>query len=371
MITVWHEMLETQARVRADAPALSYKSQTLSYAELWDLARHVGSALAGLGVAREDRVAVFLEKRPETVAAFLGASVAGGAFVPVNPLLKPPQVAHILSDCAARVLVTSAARLELLRDVLEGCPELEQVVVVDGPVTTPFDVATHDWADLLDAAPQPVPAAGIDLDMAAIFYTSGSTGLPKGVVLSHRNLVVGAQSVSPYLGNIAEDVILSVLPLSFDAGCRSSPRPSMSAPTSCCSITASRGRPAGLRTLEGHGDRLCAAVVDPDCGCGLARGCQGVAPVLRQHGRADAPDHAGPAARGFPGASPYLMYGLTEAFRSTYLTPSEMDRRPDSIGKAMPNAEILVVRPDGTLCGAGRAGRAGPSRRVRVARLLE
>lgn len=357
MITVWHELLETQARVRADAPALSYKSQTLRYGELWDLVSQVGGALAGLGVAREDRVAVFLEKRPETVAAFLGASVAGGAFVPVNPLLKPPQVAHILSDCAARVLVTSAARLELLRDVLHGCPDLEQIVVVDGPVTAPVDVPTHDWAELLAAAPQAAPAGGIDLDVAAILYTSGSTGLPKGVVLSHRNLVVGAQSVSQYLGNTADDVILSVLPLSFDAG--------------LSQVTTALNVGAHVVLLN----YLLPADVPRACARWKVTGLTCVPPLWIQIADLDWPEDARSTLRYFantggrmprtvlerlrevfPGASPYLMYGLTEAFRSTYLDPSEVDRRPDSIGKAIPNAEILVVRPDGTPCEPGEPG---------------
>ncbi|HZL04477.1 MAG TPA: AMP-binding protein, partial [Coriobacteriia bacterium] len=172
MVTVWHEILESRSQTVADAPALTYKAATLSYGELWDAAKQCGSALSGLGLQREDRVAVFLEKRPETVTAFLGASVAGGAFVPVNPLLKPLQVAHILTDCSARVLVTSAARLELLRGVLAQCPDLEHVVVVDGPTAAVDGFTTHVWADLLAEATATPPPLGIDLDVAAILYTS-------------------------------------------------------------------------------------------------------------------------------------------------------------------------------------------------------
>lgn len=356
MITVWHEMLEAQARARADSPALSYKAETLTYGALWDLVSRVGSGLAGLGVAREDRVAVFLEKRPETVAAFLGTSVAGGAFVPVNPLLKPPQVAHILSDCAAKVLVTSAARFELLRDVLAGCPDLESVVVVDGPATS-GERTTHDWADLLAGASHAVPDPGVDVDVAAILYTSGSTGLPKGVVLSHRNLVVGAQSVSQYLGNTADDVILSVLPLSFDAG--------------LSQVTTALNVGAHVVLLN----YLLPADVPRACERWKVTGLTCVPPLWIQIADLDWPEGARATLRYFantggrmprtvldrlrevfPGASPFLMYGLTEAFRSTYLDPSQVDRRPDSIGKAIPNAEILVVRPDGTPCDAGEPG---------------
>ena len=357
MITVWHELLAARARVAGDAPALSFKTETLSYEELWAAANRCGSAFAGLGLAREDRVAVFLEKRPETVTAFLGASVAGGAFVPVNPLLKPQQVAHILADSGARVLVTSAARLDILSEVLAQCAALEHVVVVDEPGTAPDGVAVHGWADLMRDATVTPPAPGVDLDVAAILYTSGSTGLPKGVVLSHRNLVVGAQSVSQYLENTADDVILSVLPLSFDAG--------------LSQVTTALASGAHVVLLN----YLVAADVARACARWKVTGLTCVPPLWIQIADLDWPPEARASLRYFantggrmpktvldklrsvfPDARPYLMYGLTEAFRSTYLDPAEVDRRPDSIGKAIPNAEILVVRPDGTPCDPGEPG---------------
>ncbi|KQR12204.1 acyl-CoA ligase (AMP-forming), exosortase A system-associated [Cellulomonas sp. Leaf334] len=357
MVTVWHELLASRSRVAGDAPALTFKTETLSYGDLWAAAARCGSAFAGLGLEREDRVAVFLEKRPETVTAFLGASVAGGAFVPVNPLLKPPQVAHILADSGARVLVTSAARLELLTDVLAQSPALEHVVVVDEPGTAPDGVAVHGWAALMRDATVPPPAPGVDLDVAAILYTSGSTGLPKGVVLSHRNLVVGAQSVSQYLENTADDVILSVLPLSFDAG--------------LSQVTTALAVGAHVVLLN----YLVAADVARACARWKVTGLTCVPPLWIQIANLDWPQEARESLRYFantggrmpktvldklrsvfPDARPYLMYGLTEAFRSTYLDPAEVDRRPDSIGKAIPNAEILVVRPDGTRCDPGEPG---------------
>jgi acyl-CoA synthetase (AMP-forming)/AMP-acid ligase II len=215
-----HQLVEGSARSAGDRPALTYRNDTLTYAQLWDSVRAVGSGLLGLGVARGDRVGVFLEKRLETVQVIFGTSAAGGAFVPVNPLLRPQQVAYVLRDCGVRVLVTSADRLELLREELTACEQLAHVIVVDahGEVQAPEDAGytVGRWEDLPVTGGD--PAVGIDLDVAAVLYTSGSTGKPKGVVLSHRNLVVGAESVSQYLKNTADDVILSVLPLSFDAG---------------------------------------------------------------------------------------------------------------------------------------------------------
>lgn len=356
-----HHVIEHSARRHGSRPALTYKGSTHSYRDLWDRVARVAAGLGGLGLAREDRVAVFLEKRVETVAAIFGASAAGGAFVPVNPLLRPPQVAYILRDCDVRVLVTSTERLSLLREELSDCPALEHVVVVGpgGPVpasTAAYSV--HSWSDVFDDdGATPPTVAGIDLDIAAILYTSGSTGKPKGVVLSHRNVIVGAESVSEYLGNSPDDVILSVLPLSFDAG--------LSQLTTGFAVGAHVVLMNYL--LPADVPRLCHRYGVTGLTC--------VPPLWIQLADLDWSTGAGGGLRyfantggrmprtvleklraAFPNAKPYLMYGLTEAFRSTYLDPGEVDRRPDSIGKAIPNAEVLVLRPDGAACAPGEEG---------------
>jgi acyl-CoA ligase (AMP-forming) (exosortase A-associated) len=193
--------------------------------------------------------------------------------------------------------------------------------------------------------------------MAAVLYTSGSTGNPKGVVLSHRNMVAGAKSVAQYLDNTSDDRILSVLPLSFDAG--------LSQLTTAFTIGA---RVVLLNYLLPR-DVLRA------CADERITGLTGVPPLWIQLAELDWPAAASESMRYFantgghmprpildrlrvvmPKAKPFLMYGLTEAFRSTYLDPSEVDKRPDSIGKAIPNAEILVVRTDGALCGPDEPG---------------
>ncbi|MBS0542166.1 MAG: AMP-binding protein, partial [Proteobacteria bacterium] len=214
-----HELIRASADHAAENPALTGGTLTLSYGELAAQCDGFASGLMALGLARAERVAVYLDKRPEFVAACFGAAAAGGAFVPVNPLLKPDQVGYILRDCNVRVLVTSAERLALLQPVLATCHDLRQVVVVGEPKELPTveGASVHRWRELVDAPPH----AGhrvIDTDLTAILYTSGSTGRPKGVVLSHRNMVMGAHSVASYLGNHAGDTLLAALPLSFDAG---------------------------------------------------------------------------------------------------------------------------------------------------------
>lgn len=361
MRTSLHHLLQHRAVSHPEAPALTYKNTTLGYAALWRQVCGMAVKLAELGLEREQRVAVFLEKRLETVLAIFGTCAAGCTFVPINPLLRPHQVAHIIADCGARVLVTSSERLALLGETLNTCPTVEHILLVDaqpGNVSRKLSSAIHDWPQASDSGnPGPAQNDIIDLDMAAILYTSGSTGRPKGVVLSHRNLIVGAESVSQYLENTADDVILAALPLSFDAG--------------FSQLTTGFGVGAHVvlmnYLLPGDVVKLCARHGVTGLTC--------VPPLWIQIA-----DHAWPAEAAstmryfantggkmpkpvldklrahFPQAKPYLMYGLTEAFRSTYLDPAEIDRRPNSIGKAIPNAEVLVVRPDGTRCNPGEEG---------------
>ena len=202
--------------------ALTYGASSLSYAELHAGVSQFSSGLMALGLGRGERVAIYLEKRFETVLASFGAPAAGAVFVPVNPLLKPEQVGFILRDCNVRVLVTSPDRLALLHGVLGACTDLRHVVVTD-PTGEPHassvagSLAVSRWSDLLKSPPSSGHRV-IDVDMAAILYTSGSTGKPKGVVLSHRNMVAGAKSVATYLENTPGDTLLAALPLSFDAG---------------------------------------------------------------------------------------------------------------------------------------------------------
>ena len=224
MRTNLHHLLEQTAHQRGGSPALTYRDVTVSYAELWRTTSLAARGLQALGLARDDRVGIYLDKRIETVAAIFGTSAAKGVFVPINHILKAPQVGYILRDCDVRVLVTSQDRLDLLREELNSCNFLEHVVLVDAHDELPADgrdircMLGLTWSPNAPTQLRPQVLSAVDLDMAAILYTSGSTGKPKGVVLSHRNLIVGAESVSSYLENRADDVILSALPLSFDAG---------------------------------------------------------------------------------------------------------------------------------------------------------
>ena len=361
-----HHLIRDSARRHPDRPAVSFKDMTVSYRELWARTVAVAGALRSLGVAQGARVAIYLDKRIETVTATFGTSVAGGAFVPINPVLRPRQVRFILADCEAEVLVTSRQRLDTLVEALADCPNLRHVILVDAAADGTTDVelgldrvTLHGWAGCGEGSPEGAapPSNRIDVDMAAILYTSGSTGSPKGVVLSHRNLLVGAQSVAEYLGNTETDVILSVLPLSFDAG--------FSQLTTAFAVGAevvllNYIAPADVVQLcDRHGVTGITCVPPVWIQIAGAKWPPAVAQHLRYFantgGRMPRPTLDSLRST-FTSARPFLMYGLTEAFRSTYLDPDEVDRRPDSIGKAIPNAEVLVVRPDGTPCTPGEEG---------------
>jgi acyl-CoA ligase (AMP-forming) (exosortase A-associated) len=316
------------------------------------------SGLRQIGLRRGARVGIYLDKRYETVVSMFGTSAAGGVFVPVNPVLKSEQVGHILRDCDVSVLVTSAERWTALASVVGQGSALRHVILIGDSVTASEigAVSLHRWTALLDSPPKDGHRV-VDVDVAAIFYTSGSTGRPKGVVLSHRNIVTGGKSVAQYLENRTDDVLLAALPLSFDAG--------FSQLTTAFHVGArvvllnylmprdvvnalSAEKVTGLTAVPPMWIQI-AGIEWPQSVDGHLRyiaNTGGRMPFeLLQQLRAKVPR-----------SKVYLMYGLTEAFRATYLPPEEVTRRPDSIGKAIPNSEILVLREDGTPCGPDEPG---------------
>ena len=359
--TLLPDLITLAAQQRPLAVALSHGNTHWSYAALHDTVTRLAAGLMQLDVARADRVGIYLEKRFEAVVASFAAPLAGAVFVPINPLLKAEQVAHILRDCNVQVLVTSPERLAVLAPVLSACPDLRHLVlcapsadVAEASVATPISITL--WQDLLNAPPQ-LGHRVIDADLAAILYTSGSTGQPKGVMLSHRNMVSGAQSVASYLGNQPDDVLLAALPLSFDAG--------------FSQLTTAFHVGARVVLLNYLLPRDVLKALDRENVTGLTA----VPPLYLQLVSAEWPEGTGQSLRYWantgghmpraalaqlrqrlPQAKPFLMYGLTEAFRSTYLPPHEVDRKPNSMGKAIPNAEVLVLRPDGTPCAVDEPG---------------
>jgi len=360
-----HSLLYESAQRFPHSPALGYKDKLQKYQQLAVNVRVAARQLAELGLSRADRVGIYLPKQSETVTSIFATSAAGGVFVPVNPLLKGSQVGYILKDCNVSILITHSHRLTTIEENLMTCPDLHTVIETDG--TEPRQIGGRikvlPWSNSLGchelAADDDKNIAGpvTDQDLAAILYTSGSTGNPKGVVLSHRNMVVGAESVSEYLGNTSDDRILAVLPFSFDYG--------LSQVTTAFNVGASVYLLDYLLPND-----IVRAVKNWNI-TGLAA----VPPLWAQLTKTEWPESSADSVRYFTNsggampeatlqqlqhifskASPFLMYGLTEAFRSTYLPPSEVKNRPASMGKAIPNAEVMIVRPDGIECKPGEPG---------------
>ena len=339
-----HELVTVTAARTPRAEALVAGGRRCRYEELADAVALWTARLAVAGVAPGDRVVVWLEKRIDTVAALFAASALGGIAVPANPVLKAPQIAHLIADCTPRVLVTSTARMAALG--AEGfAPPAEMAVRL------------VDDLPILEEADRPPLWQGVETAPAMIFYTSGSTGRAKGVVVSHRNLLAGAEAVARYLENRAEDRLLGVLPLSFDYG--------FSQLTTAFLV----GACVVLMDFLLPRDVLRSIVAE------RITGLAGVPSLWAQLARLDWPDAArrlryvtnsgGRMPRAvlerlralLPETRIHLMYGLTEAFRSTTLPPEELDRRPDSIGRAIPNAEIAVVDEAARWANSSIAGR--------------
>jgi acyl-CoA ligase (AMP-forming) (exosortase A-associated) len=287
-----------------------------------------------------------------------GATAAGGVFVPVNPILKPEQVGYILQDCNVRVLVTSPERFAALAETLGSCHDLRHVVLTGNPAELPAlpGASVHRLIDLLTAPAIPGHRV-IDADMAAILYTSGSTGRPKGVVLSHRNMVTGAKSVAEYLGNNPDDTLLAALPLSFDAGF-SQPTTALHSGARVVLLNYLLPRDV-LKAIEKEKVTGLTAVPPLWIQLSQLQWPETITEHLRYIANTGGrmPLETLTTLRGMlPKTRPFLMYGLTEAFRATYLSPDEADRRPDSIGKAIPNSDVVVLREDGSECAPNEPG---------------
>ncbi|OAN64092.1 acyl-CoA ligase (AMP-forming), exosortase A system-associated [Sphingomonas sp. TDK1] len=330
-------------RGATNAVALEDKGGTLTYAELEATVGRMAHALAAQGLAAGERVASWLPKTRAACLMPLAGPRAGLVHVPINPALKRAQVAHILADSGARLLVTQEARLAALEP---------------GDVPADCRVLTEEALTGADALP---PASGDPEALAAILYTSGSTGRPKGVMLSHANLWLGAISVAHYLRLTSTDRVLGVLPLSFDygqnqlfsswaAGARVVPLDYLTARDVVKAVDR-----FGITTLAGVPPlwvQLLEATWPADTATMLRR-------LTNSGGALTRPLVQGLRSR-FPQAALYPMYGLTEAFRSTYLDPALVDAHPDSIGRAIPFAEVLIVDAEGKRARQGELVHAGP-----------
>lgn len=357
-----HDYLVHAARREPDKVALVCAGQRLTYRHLDQRSDALAALLAARGVRRGDRVLVFADNTPETVISFWAVLKANAVVSVVSPLTKADKLQYLIEDCRPTALVTDvhlhrtwwhatrSPHLGLV--VVTGEAKSERLSEVRGAVA--WDSALAAGSSL----PVP-PRANLDIDLAAIIYTSGSTGEPKGVMLSHRNMLSAATSISAYLEVTADEVILNVLPLSFDyglyqmimafrAGARLVLERSFAFPAQVLqlaadeSVTGLPGVPmifamlTSMKALDGYDLSKIRYVTNT------------AATLSVKHivGLRDL----------FPRARIYSMYGLTECKRCTYLPPEDLERKPASVGIAIPNTELWIVDEQDQPVGPGRVG---------------
>lgn len=353
--TLFH-LLENTAEREPSKLAVVDGSRRFTWAEFREQSARLAQGLLDAGLERGDRVGIWLEKSWEALVSMTAVAHAGGVYVNINPQLKSAQVSHIMRNCQVRVLIAEAP---FVRD--EPVPPCAVAFVRgEGCESVPNAVETRRLEPVLaSGAPAPSVTRAKEEDLGTIIYTSGSTGMPKGIMLTHHNIVVGAQIVSTYLENTRDDRVLSVLPLNFDVGMNQF----------TCML-----RVGGTLVLQRSllpGEILKSLRVHEITG--LA-GVPGVWALLVQNRKSLEREpltslrYISNTGGMIPGphldeleallthTKIVLMYGLTEAFRSTWLDPAEVHRGSACIGKAIPNTDIWVVRPDGTETAADEVG---------------
>jgi long-chain acyl-CoA synthetase len=357
--------LEFSADANPDKIALVCGEQELTYGQVDRQSNSLANALTEAGVERGDRVVVCLPNCVEAVLAIFGTLKANAVFVVVNHSTKAEKLTYILNDCRASVLVTWDDKVQELAACMEEIPYVTAVFGVGvADVCTAACWRLRKRLVLVEAARTQPGANGqppkkcIDIDLAALIYTSGSTGRPKGVMLTHLNVVSAATSITTYLENTCDDVVLNALPLSFDYGLYQ-----------VLMMFKMGGRiilEQSFSYLYRIIDRLIAQEVTglpivPTVSALLLQMdlSQWRFPKLRYITNTAAAlptHHIKELRRLFPDVRIYSMYGLTECKRVSYLPPNQIDIRPTSVGRGMPNEEIFIVDDEGNRVAAGVVG---------------
>ncbi|KIQ97472.1 AMP-binding protein [Lysobacter sp. A03] len=352
--------LADAARDHPDKTAIICGEHEVSYTRLELASERFAAALAsGAGLVDGERCVVFMDNRIEAAVGVFGTLKAGGVFCLINPTTKTDKLAFVLADCEASVLVTQASLVRVALEAARQAPSVRKVVVVNESGAE-FPAEVVDYEDFLASAPNRAPApVGIDIDLAMLVYTSGSTGRPKGVMMTHANIEHAATSITTYLQARSDDVVLSVLPLSFDyglyqllmcvkMGATLVLEKSFAFPQKVLPLLASR-RVTGFPLVP----TMAALIVqlrnfNPE----WARSVR----FLTNTAAALPPSHILQLQEVFPQARIYSMYGMTESKRCTWLPPEQLAIRPDSVGIAIPGTQAWVADDRGDAVPPGVVG---------------
>lgn len=352
------EFLESSADRLPDKVALIGDGQGLTYAEVETQANRLANALLAEGLQRGDRVVLFLPNCLELAIAIFAVLKAGGVFVPLNPSTKSDKCAYILNNCQARVLLTSGRQADLAQQLTQQVPCLTTLILTSPiPETSTGNVLSFTAIQSECIAQRP-PKVNIDLDLACLIYTSGSTGDPKGVMSDHSNVVFAASSIIEYLGNVESDSVIGLLPLSFDYGLYQLLMVFKFGGT----LVLEKGftYPAAiLKRMEQ--ERVTGFPSVPTIYAMLLKMDLSAYDLsslryLTNTAAALPPSHILQIRAKFPWATLFSMYGLTETKRTLYLPPEQLDKRPDSVGIAIPGTEVWIEDEQGKRLGSGQVG---------------
>ncbi len=358
-----HQFFEYTAARLPDKVAVVVDGRRLTFRELAEQVRVLASALQQRGVQPGDRVALFLDNHAEMVAAIFATLQAGAVFMPINPLTKQDKLAYLLNDSQASALLTQGSLAATYNAALAQAPTVRTALVVSGKPGVVEDARVSPWPDgpVGPAAPGGALAAPqtIDQDLAAIIYTSGSTGDAKGVMLTHLNMVSACTSVSTYLGLRESDVVSCALPLAFDYGLY---QLLMSVKVGA-TLVLERSFAFPVQVLQNMVQERVTVFPGVPTMFTLMMNLQSLPTfdlsglrMVTNTAAALSESHIQKLRALFPQASLFSMYGLTECKRVTYLPPDQLDIRPTSVGRGMPNEEVWLVDDDGQRLPHGRTG---------------
>ena len=354
-----HQLFENTASRMPDKVALVSGDTRYTYGELDALAARLAASLQRLGVKRGDRVAIFADNGVEMVAGVYGALKAGTVFMPVNPLTKSDKFAYLLNDSRAACLITTQALRGVWEPAIAHASSVNACIVAGLPADDGGGLLMSYDAAIAGASRIPMPSPTIDQDLASIIYTSGSTGEPKGVMLTHLNMVSAARSVNGYLGMTGDDVIMCALPLAFDYGLYQILMGFMVGAT----VVLERSFSFPVKVLETMANEGATVFPGVPTMFSMIMALNNLSQfdlrrlrMITNTAAALSERHIQELRTLFPQAILFSMYGLTECKRVTYLPPDQLDNRPTSVGRGMPNEEVWLVDEQGKRLPNGSTG---------------
>lgn len=361
-----NHFLENSAARLPDKVALICDDRRLTYREINSSADQLAATLIDMGIKRKDRIVIFLDNSVESVISLFGILKAGAIFIMLNPTMKSKKLNYILKDSGACVLITQSSKARIVTEAIHETPALEHLFWADKPdqlpKTPPSITSSHVWEDIFSKSitsalsPQ---MFNIDLDLATIIYTSGSTGEPKGVMSAHYNVVAAAISISRYLRNVEDDIIMNALPLSFDYGLYQILMAFLFGGTVILERSFSypykiiekliKEKVTGFPIVP----TMVAILLEME---NLSKFDFSCLRYISNTAAALPIAYIRKLRTLFPHVKIYSMYGLTECKRVSYLPPDQLDQRPESVGIPMPNEEVFIVNKEGQEVESGEVG---------------